>query len=290
MSRHSKGRILRWLNGEAGVPWGADPSDYDPAAVQGSLDTIGKLFSNEGWPHCYFPLDVKGMAHIPEAPCMVVSNHSGGTTIPDVWGFVVAWYRRFGVGRPLHPLAHEMIVSTKLTGPFFSKRGILRATSQLAEHALVDHKHDIMVMPGGDVEVWRPWRRRYEVDFGGRRGYARVACVTGVPIVPVAHAGAHDTFMVLSDGRWLARLLHIENIARSKVWPIHLSLPWGLGIGPLPHIPLPVKLHYRIGAPIVPPKLAHEGKPTDEEIRSVDEAVRGSIQAMLTDLRHELHA
>jgi 1-acyl-sn-glycerol-3-phosphate acyltransferase len=238
MSRHSKGTVLRWLHGENGVPWGADAADYDPAAVQGSLDFFGQLFGE----HRYFPLDVQGMERIPDAPCMIVSNHSGGTTIPDVWGFCVAWYRRFGVERPIHPLAHEMILSTRMTGPFFAKRGILRATSQLAEHALRDHKHDIMVMPGGDAEVWRPWKKRYVVDFDGRRGYARLALSTGTPIVPVAHAGAHDTFMVLSDGRWIAKMFGLERIVRAKVWPIHLSIPWGLAIGPMPHIPLPAKL------------------------------------------------
>ena len=34
MSRHSKGRILRWLQGTGGVPWGADPDDYDPVAIE----------------------------------------------------------------------------------------------------------------------------------------------------------------------------------------------------------------------------------------------------------------
>jgi 1-acyl-sn-glycerol-3-phosphate acyltransferase len=285
MSRHSKGSVLRWLNGPSGVPWGADPADFNGEAVQRTLDTLGQLFGEEGWPRRYFPLDMQGLERVPDAPVMVVSNHSGGTTIPDVWGFLVAWYRRFGVARPIHPLAHEMIVSTPLTGPYFARRGVLRATTQLAEHALRDHKRDIMVMPGGDMETWRPWKRRYEVDFGGRRGYARVAIAMGVPIVPVAHAGAHDTFMVLSDGRWLAKLLQIERFARSKVWPIHLSLPWGLAIGPMPHIPLPARMRYRVGAPIMPPVLDEGIAPTQEQVLAMDAAVRGSVQAMLDELR-----
>jgi 1-acyl-sn-glycerol-3-phosphate acyltransferase len=285
MSRHSKGRILKWLHGVGGVPWGADPDDYDPVAIEHTLGTLGELFGEEGWPRRYFPLAVDGLQRIPPAPVLVVSNHSGGTTIPDVWGFLVAWYRRFGSARPIHPLAHEMIVSTRLTGPYFARRGILRATRALALDAL-RRSHDVMVMPGGDAEVWRPWRKRYQVEFAGRTGYARIALEAGVPIVPVAHAGAHNTFMVLSDGRWLARLLRMKHIARSDVWPVHLSLPWGLGIGPLPHIPLPAHLRYRIGDPIVPPRLEEGRAPTEEQVRKLDEEVRATIQSMLDELRH----
>jgi 1-acyl-sn-glycerol-3-phosphate acyltransferase len=215
---------------------------------------------------------------------MVVSNHSGGTTIPDVWGFLVSWYRCFGVERPIHPLAHEMIVSTKLVGPYFAARGVLRATRPLTMHALTAFQHDVMVMPGGDIETWRPFRRRYQVDFHGRTGYASMAIEARVPIVPVAHAGAHNTFMVLSDGQWLAKLLHLPHLARANVWPIHLSLPWGLAVGPVPHIPLPAHLRYRVGEPIVPPKPPKDGRPTKEQVLALDAEVRGSIQRMLTSL------
>ncbi len=284
MSRHSKSRVLRWLHGDEGVPWGADPADYDPVAVERTLGTLGELFGEEGWPRRYFPLDVRGIENIPQAPVMVVSNHSGGTTIPDVWGFLVAWYRRFGSARPIHPLAHEMILSTRLTGPYFAKRGILRGQRQLALRALKEFKHDLMVMPGGDLETWRPFSKRYQLEFGGRTGYANLAIESGAPIVPVAHAGAHETLLVLSDGRWLARLLRLQHIARASVWPIHLSLPWGLAVGPVPHLPLPARLRYRIGKPIESPALPAGGAPTLEQINDLDAQVRVAIQGMLREL------
>jgi 1-acyl-sn-glycerol-3-phosphate acyltransferase len=286
MSRLSKGTILRWLGGADGVPWGANPGDYDAAAVDQTLATFGELFGEEGWPKRYFPLEIQGLERVPSSPVLVVSNHSGGTTIPDVWGFLVAWYRRFGSRRPIHPLAHEMIVSTRLTGPYFARRGVLRATRGLALDAL-RRSHDVMVLPGGDAETWRPFRRRYEVEFSGRTGYARTAIEAGVPIVPVAHAGAHNTFMVLSDGRWFARALRLKHIARASVWPLHLSLPWGLGFGPLPHLPLPARLRYRIGEPIAPPQLAAGETPSLEQVRELDGRVRSTIQAMLDGLRRE---
>ena len=279
MRRHSKGSLLRWLHGEGGVTWGANPEDYDPSAVERTLRRIGRLFGDEDWPRRYFPLEVDGLSRVPPSPVMVVSNHSGGTSIPDVWGFLAAWYRRFGSDRPIHPLAHEMFFSTRMTGPYFARRGVLRATPELAVDAL-SRGHDVLVLPGGDTETWRPWRKRYHVDFHGRTGYARVAIQAGVPIVPVAHLGAHSTFLVLSDGRWLAKRLHLKRLVRSDVWPVHLSLPWGLGIGPLPHIPLPAHLRYRVGDPIE----VRAGHHTEEDVYALDECVRGSIQHMLDGL------
>ncbi|HEX4933048.1 MAG TPA: hypothetical protein VFV33_07720, partial [Gemmatimonadaceae bacterium] len=87
---------------------GDDPSLFDPTAVEASLRGIGRLYGDGG----YFPLDFQGWDHIPPAPTMLVMNHSGGTSIPDMWGFIAGWYRRFGVARPLYVLGHEMLFVT----------------------------------------------------------------------------------------------------------------------------------------------------------------------------------
>jgi 1-acyl-sn-glycerol-3-phosphate acyltransferase len=221
---------------------------------------------------------------------MVVSNHSGGTTIPDVWGFGFAWYAAFGVDRPIHPLAHEFILSTRATARFFGRRGVLRAGRGVAREVLTRWHRDLLVMPGGDLDTWRPYRERWQVRFGGRTGYARTALQAGVPIVPVANAGAHETLYVLSDGRRIARALRLHQLTRASVWPVHLSLPWGLAIGPLPHLPIPTRLRYRIGEPIVPPPLAPGEEPTEETVLAVDTAVRAAVQALLDQLRAEERA
>jgi 1-acyl-sn-glycerol-3-phosphate acyltransferase len=264
------------------VAWGTDPAEYDPEAVRQTLPKIKRLFG----PGRYFSVDVQGWHHVPEAPVMIVSNHSGGTTIPDVWGFLSAWYQNFGVHRPLHPMAHEVILSTQLTGEFFAKRGVLRGSRELANTVLRKFRRDLMVMPGGDLDTWRPYAERYQVRFSGRTGYARTALRARVPIVPVAHAGAHETLIVLSDGRKLARALRLPELARASIWPVHLSLPWGLAIGPWPHIPTPARLRYRIGSPIMPPAGLGPGEePSEEMVREHDAEVQAAVQRLLDDLK-----
>jgi 1-acyl-sn-glycerol-3-phosphate acyltransferase len=283
-STQEGGRLLQWLHRKDGAPDGAnDPATFDPDSVAQVLRVAGALFG----PGRYFDVDARGMEHVPRKPVMVVSNHSGGTSIPDVWGFAFAWYRHFGTRRPIHPMAHEIILSTRVTARFFGRIGVLRAGRGVARDVLTRWGRDLLVMPGGDVDTWRPYRDRYKVQFGGRTGYARTAITSGVPIVPVANAGAHETLMVLTDGRELARRIGLRELTRANVFPIALALPWGLTIGPWPHLPIPAHLRYRFGAPITPPPLAPGEEPSEEMVLAVDAAVRASVQALLDELRRE---
>ncbi|MFO0592007.1 MAG: lysophospholipid acyltransferase family protein [Polyangiaceae bacterium] len=279
-----KGRFLQWFLGNRGAHWGTDPGEYTPALVEETVSSIGRLFG----PGCYFGLEIEGWENVPPAPAMLVSNHSGGTTIPDVWGLLIGWYRRFGAGRPCHPLAHEIILATELTARFFSKRGVLKANPRVAEAVLTRFKRDLLVMPGGDIDTWRPYSDRYKARFGGRRGYAKLALRTGVPVVPVANAGAHETLLVLTDGRKFAKAIGLPDVARAEIFPVHLSLPWGLGIGPLPHLPTPATLRYKIGKPVEVPKGAVPGEePSDEHVAEYAERVEAAVQSLLDKLREE---
>jgi 1-acyl-sn-glycerol-3-phosphate acyltransferase len=279
-----RGHLLRWLHKTTGVPDGAnDPGAYDPDAVVKVLKFASRFYG----PGRYFDLDVHGIEHVPVAPAMVVSNHSGGTSIPDVWGFAFAWYRRFGTSRPIHPMAHEVILSTRPTARFFGRLGVLRAGRGVARDVLSHWKRDLLVMPGGDLDTWRPWKQRYQVQFGGRTGYARTAIMAGVPIVPVANAGAHETLYVFTDGRELARKLRLQALTRANVFPISLSFPWGLTIGPWPHLPIPGRLRYRFGAAITLPALAPGEEPDDGLVLDVDATVRAAVQGLLDDLKGE---
>jgi 1-acyl-sn-glycerol-3-phosphate acyltransferase len=276
--------LLQWLHPD-GVAWGDDPGDFDLAAIDEVCRWIGMIFG----PGRYFPVEVAGWDNLPEAPAMVVSNHSGGTLFLDSWGLLYAWYTHFGTERPIHPVAHEILLGNPVTGPFFSKRGVVRADRDIVQRVIEERRDDLLVMPGGDLDVWRPFAKRYEVQFAGRKGYARIALNAGVPIVPVANAGAHETFVVLSDGHKLANLLRLPQLARAHVWPVHLSLPWGLAIGPWPHFPVPTTLRYRFGEPIHPREVGvTPGRaPSEEQIEAFDEKVRAGVQHQLDLLRDE---
>ena len=72
--------------------------------------------------------------------------------------------------------------------------------------------------------------RRWEsakVDFGGRKGFIRLALDKDVPIVPVVSIGGQETALFLSRGERLAKLLRLDKMFRLKVLPISLALAVG---------------------------------------------------------------
>jgi 1-acyl-sn-glycerol-3-phosphate acyltransferase len=284
----AKSPIVQWALDRQPVPRGVDPETFDAGFVRGIVRRMEMLFSDEG-KRRYFRVDARGWSNIPEAPTLIVSNHSGGTTIPDVWGLMFAWHRQFDYARPLHTLAHEIVFGTVATGRFFERGGVLRADPELGETVLTRHRRDLLVMPGGDVDVWRPYRERYKVKFAGRKGYARLALRAGAPIVPVANAGAHETLRVLTDGAAFARLIGLPKLARARIFPIHLSIPWGLAIGPWPHLPTPVRLRYRFGRVIEPPggPCAPGEEPSEARVDELDRAVQAEMQRLLDGLAGE---
>lgn len=273
-----RGLVFERVRERLGLTHGDDPDAWDPRAIEQVLATVGRLYGQGR----YFDTSFAGLEHVPPSPSMLVMNHSGGTSIPDVWGLAFGWYRHFGLTRPLYVLGHELIFATPQTGRFFERCGVLRATPGVAETVLGEHRRDLLVLPGGDLDTWRPYSERYAVHFGGRTGYARLAIKMQVPIVPVAHAGAHETLLVLRTGKRLAKWLGLQRLARAQVWPLFLSLPWGLALGPLPHLPWPAKFQYLVGEPIAPPQ-----DDSLESVRALDARVRGVIQAQLNHLRDE---
>jgi 1-acyl-sn-glycerol-3-phosphate acyltransferase len=89
------------------------------------------------------------------------------------------------------------------------------------------------------------------VDFGGRRGFIRLAQRKGVPLVPVVSIGGQETALFLTRGEGLARTLGLHRMFRLKVLPISLALPWGLNVGDmLGHLPLPAKIKIQVLRPI----------------------------------------
>ena len=277
--------LWRWVRGESRAQWGRAPEHFDAPTVAETVEALsGPVFGPCGW----FRVDVRGVENLPPAPVMIVSNHSGGTSIPDVWGFLWSWYRSIGTGRPLHASGHEMLFANDRLGGWLARRGVVQANPGTGLDVLTRWRRDLMVMPGGDRDIWRPYSRRYRVEFAGRTGYARLALQARVPIVPLANAGAHETLIVLSDGHRFARAVGLRALVRTEVFPVHLSLPWGLGIGPWPHIPVPTTLRYRLGEPIpVPAELGPGDAVTDAMVLAHDARVRAAVQSLLDGLRAE---
>ena len=222
----------------------ADLDDRDPDYIRENLPGLWVLAS------VYFRADVRGLERIPaEGPVLLVGNHSGGNVTPDTMVFTLAFNAHFGVERRLHPLVHNLVLAMPLPWNL-AKFGCVAASPENAKLAL-EREAVVLVYPGGDWEVHRPsWQER-KIDFAGRKGWARLAIETDVPIVPLVAVGGQETAIFLSRGERLAKALQLDRLFRLKVLPISLSIPWGINVGDmLGHWPLPAKLTVEAMEPI----------------------------------------
>jgi 1-acyl-sn-glycerol-3-phosphate acyltransferase len=222
----------------------ADLDERDPDYIRDTLPRLWMLAS------LYFRAEVRGLDRIPEeGPVLLVGNHSGGNLTPDTSVFTLAFSTYFGVERRFHQLAHNLVLSMPGLG-WLRKYGTVAATPRNAERAL-DNGAALLVYPGGDYEVHRPSWESATVDFGGRKGFIRLAQQKGVQIVPVVSVGGQETALFLSRGERLAKLLRLDRMFRLKVLPISVSLPWVVNVGDMfGHIPLPAKITAQVLEPI----------------------------------------
>ena len=222
----------------------ADLDERDPDYIRESLPRLWLLAS------LYFRAEVRGLGNVPEeGPVLLVGNHSGGNLTPDTGVFTLAFSTYFGVERPFYQLAHNLVLSMPGLS-FLRKYGTVAASSANAHKAL-DTGAALLVYPGGDYEVHRPSWDSARVNFGGRKGYVRLALEKNVPIVPLVSLGGQETALFLSRGERLAKGLRLDKLFRLKVLPISIALPWGLNVGDMAgHLPLPAKITVEALPPI----------------------------------------
>lgn len=256
----------------------AELEERDPEFIRYQLPGMW-LFST-----LYFRAEVNGFDRIPEdGPVLFVGNHSGGNMTPDSMVFMLAFNTYFGVERPVYALAHALVTSWPIIGKLAGKWGIITAGPKAARAAL-DRGACVLVYPGGDVDAHRPWSARHEIRFDGRKGFLRTAKEAGVPIVPVVAVGGHDTYLPLTDGRKLAKLLRLDKLARLKVLPVSLALPWGINIGDFGgHLPLPAKIRMEVLDPIDVVERFGDDADSDEAYEYVTDRMQEALTALAAE-------
>jgi 1-acyl-sn-glycerol-3-phosphate acyltransferase len=225
----------------------------------------------------WFRMQFEGWERIPEPPALLIGIHSGAPFVWDAWTVGVQWWRHFGQLRPLHGTAHDALMAMPGVGGYFRKMGVLPARSESITAAL-ESGRDVALWPGGERDSLRPWTRRDEAVLGGRKGFIRLAIRTGVPIVPIATVGGPDAMPVIATGRRIATALRLDKIARLKMFPIAIQIPWGISPALLPEIPFPTKIRTTFQEPI---ELDHDPERADDDeyVEAGYEQVRTSIQA-----------
>lgn len=255
----------------------ADLDDRDPDYIRENLPLSWLVAS------VWYRAEVRNLGNVPESGrVLLVGNHTGGNLSPETITFTLAFCTYFGVERRFHQLAHNLVLASPM-GPYLRNFGTVAASHSNARKAL-DAEAAVLVFPGGDWEVHRPSWQGSKIDFGGRKGFIRLALEQNAPIVPVVTIGGQETALWLDRGAWLAKLLRLDKTMRLKVLPILIAPPWGLSVGDfLPRIPLPAKITSEVLAPIDVVERFGEDPNVDE----VYEYITGLMQETLDGLAAE---
>jgi 1-acyl-sn-glycerol-3-phosphate acyltransferase len=262
-------------NGHARDEW---IEDWDPDYIRRTVPAM-RLFAD-----VYHRAEVRGLDNIPaEGPVLLVGNHSGGTLIVDTFVFAQAFYSHFGPTRRFHQLVHDLVFQLPGARRSLARYGGVPASPENMAAAL-DRDAALLVYPGGDHETYRPSWESAKVDLAGRTGFARLAIEHDVPIVPVVAIGGQETALFLGQGRALAKLLHLNDLARVKVFPAQLAPPFGLTLMDMPgRVPLPAKITVR-ALPKIDLKERLGARPDPDEAY---ELVSATMQRALTKLDDE---
>jgi 1-acyl-sn-glycerol-3-phosphate acyltransferase len=270
-------------------PKAASPKGTDQKPGQSINSADPKLMRRQAgvWNNLmdrYFRLEFDGIENLPDEPCLLIGVHSGGPLTMDAWTVVMAWWREFEETRSLHGTAHDVLMNAPVLGDYFRRLGVISPTKENIRAAF-DKGDDVILWPGGEVDCYRSWMNRDKAVLGGRKGFIRLAMSAGVPIVPVATVGGHDTLFVLSEGRGLAKKLKLKERMRSDVAPITLSWPFGvaLHLTPFQHVPLPAKIRTRLMEPIY---LDNDPQRLDDQeyVEDVYKMIESTIQTGMDEL------
>jgi len=264
-----------WANLRHGIP-GNDLDSWDPDYIRRVLPLMSTVVNT------YFRGEVRGLENIPEeGSALLVGNHSGGTLIADTFVLACAFYEHFGPDRRFHQLAHD--IAARMPGLGIRQWGTVAANHDNARKAF-ELGAPVLVYPGGDHESFRPSWESDKVDFGGRKGFIKLALEQNVPIIPVVAIGGQETALFLGQGRKISKMLGLESLTRVKVFPVQVAPPFGITLLDLPlRVPIPAK----ITVEVLPPIDLKQRFGDDPEFDEIYEEVTGDMQDKLTDLADE---
>jgi len=234
----------------------------------------------------YFDAEVRGVERLPDSgPALLVANHSGPNSDPDTPVLMAAWYRKNGVDEPLVILSFDLIFAVPRIGNFFRRLAQVPANHRNAEAAL-DRGAAVLVYPGGLEDIARPWSERNRIELAGNTGFIKLALRKGVPVIPVVGHGGHESSIVLTRGRAIAKALRLDKV-RAYSMPLMLTLPWGIVLGPIPAFPLPTKVTMQVCEPMSWNHLGPDDAEDPETLAQCYDEIHAVMQSTLDALAKE---
>ncbi len=226
-----------------------------------------------------------GLESIPDEVFLGVGNHTGMHFMPEALLWVGKYQneeREIPMLTLIHHMTHQLANMAKLP---VNELGFLEASRQNALDAL-QAGYAVTVYPGGDRDVARPFSDRHSINFFDHLGYVKMALKAQVPILPIVGCGGGETAFVINSGEKIAEITGLKKLAKIHTWPLYWSFPFGLHLGHLPHLELP--LPSQITMSIMEPYYVSEYKPEDAEDREIVKYINDDLLRLMQDELDEL--
>ena len=185
-----------------------------------------------------------GLDNIPRGrPCLFVGNHTLFSL--DVPMLIAELYSKRGI--VIRSLGDHVHFRVPLWRDLLTKFGVIDGTRENCA-TLMAAGESVMVFPGGAREVFKHKDEKYQLLWGERLGFARMAVQYRYPIVPFAAVGAEDAWDIVLDGDAL-----LPDAARPLLERLGVRtdalIPFVKGMGPTP-LPRPERLYFWFARPI----------------------------------------
>jgi 1-acyl-sn-glycerol-3-phosphate acyltransferase len=224
---------------------------------------------------------VLGTDNIPRRPCLFVGNHS----LFALDGWILGPIMMKELGRFPRALGDKFLFASESLGERLLKMGGVMGHPEVCS-ALMEDDRDIMVFPGGAREAVKPATERYELQWGERYGFVRLAAKHGYTIMPFGMVGPDEFYGHLMEGQdlpdsrlgqLLTRLGLLTDDTRPDLLP---PVPLG-ALGTL--IPKPQRCYIGFGEPI--DLAAEKGKRLGKRrLQEIRDRVAEQIETQLAEL------
>jgi 1-acyl-sn-glycerol-3-phosphate acyltransferase len=243
----------------------------------------------------YFRVDYHGVKDLEGTPSLFVGNHNGIFSV-EILMMLEIWARELQFKFPgIFGLTHDMVFNHAVLKHIVPKIGCIPANPDIAKEAF-KHGHSLLVYPGGEFETFRPLSEKSEVQFSGRKGFARLALEADVPIIPVANVGGHEQSLVLYRDEEIAKMRDFKKKFRVSAIPI---TPFGIPFIPglfskytekfafysmiaFSSFPMPAKMDFYFEKPIKLTEEEKHKKTFDQQVDLLNQKVLDSLQYRLT--------
>ena len=213
-----------------------------------------------------------------DRPVLFIINHTFLGVLDAPLLFIGLHKRTGHFARAMGDHIHFMIPAWR---KMLMRWGVVHGTRDNCR-TLMKQKESVVIFPGGAREVFKRRGEKYQLLWGKRAGFARMAFESDYTIVPIAAVGAEDCYNVLLDQNDIfktpLRSMFEKHAPRQDV--MFPTVPVGL-FGTM--LPIPQKFYFSSAEPI-------ESKPykdwdnEEEAIFALREEVRLSLEAEIASL------